>query len=131
MSGLNTQEALCAQMPAEVADKYFMADYYQERFQFRTGQLICRACPIQLECLTEAVERPGDHFGIQGGETARSIRSMHTTYNQTGVPAEDLARRAIARHRHHQDLIGYMRTADFRPNLPALPSGPVAGRRTA
>lgn len=43
---------------------------------------ICKSCPVQLECLTYALDyeeaHPGSRWGVYGGTTARQRRTMTT-----------------------------------------------------
>lgn len=126
----NSQQPICETLPPQVVDKYLFADYYGELFQFRTGQAICQSCPVQLECLTEAITAPDQPiWGIRGGESPNSIRKLHVQLNQSEATAEEIATAAIAKARRRPG-VERLRHGNFEPNMPlALPAR--VGRRTA
>lgn len=42
---------------------------------------ICRSCPVQADCLVEALEER-EEFGVRGGLTERERRKLHRMYPQ-------------------------------------------------
>lgn len=39
---------------------------------------ICMACPVRVACLDEALNEPGDHWGMRGGKTPRQRRELRS-----------------------------------------------------
>jgi hypothetical protein len=99
------QGGLCHDLPPEVADKYFQAQRFRQTFEYQTAISICNQCPIQEDCLVDAIERPQIYRqrGIRGGESAEAIRVLEYQHRQEGTPVRQLARTAIG---HQMPLQG-------------------------
>lgn len=108
---------ICDDLPGEVVDKYWFANFPDQLFAFRTAQTICGRCALQEACLTDAIERPGRPLGIHGGESAGSIHRLQTIYRRGEVTAHELAHRAIARNRFRPGVEA-LRGRDFVENTP-------------
>jgi WhiB family transcriptional regulator, redox-sensing transcriptional regulator len=61
-------QALCAEVDAEL--------WFPEKGgSSRQAKMICRACPVRIECLNFALDR-NERFGIYGGLTERERRDL-------------------------------------------------------
>jgi WhiB family redox-sensing transcriptional regulator len=61
---------------AGVDPELFFPDHYQLRVGVMAAKAVCQSCPVQLECLTEAMEYEEDTFGIFGGLTPKERREL-------------------------------------------------------
>jgi WhiB family transcriptional regulator, redox-sensing transcriptional regulator len=63
--------AVCAEVDAEL--------WFPEKGgSSRQAKMICRACPVRIECLNFALDR-NERFGIYGGLTERERRNLKRT----------------------------------------------------
>jgi len=86
----------CHDLLPEVADKYFQASRVGERFQYDTARAMCMGhCAFQLECLTQAIQKP-QPAGIRGGESPEAIIALNHEMKRERTPAAVLAARAIS-----------------------------------
>ena len=68
LPGFWITEGLCAQSDPDL--------WHPDHGQNGTAaKLVCRSCPVQIDCLTWAVEN-GEHHGIWGGTTANERRHL-------------------------------------------------------
>ena len=69
------------------------------------AKAVCRRCPVQIECLTDALAQ-GDRFGVWGGLSPRE-RRPHTwaplDRGEDQIPLADIARQLIDRHTHRKE----------------------------
>jgi hypothetical protein len=52
----------------------------------REAKQVCRLCPVQVDCLADAMER-GERFGVWGGSSEderRLFRTVRTTTRKSG-----------------------------------------------
>lgn len=70
------------------------------------AKAVCRRCPVQIECLTDALAQ-GDRFGVWGGLSPRERRPHTWAPLDTGeggeIPLADIARQLIDRHTHRKE----------------------------
>ncbi|WP_373283552.1 WhiB family transcriptional regulator [Sediminivirga luteola] len=85
-------DALCARLPASVADELFFPDQMNPRAVER-ARALCDACPIKALCATlpEPVEaRTGYRFGIWGGTTPGERERGVPVCGECGTPTDGL-----------------------------------------
>lgn len=94
--------AACAGLSPEAADRYMRANARTDPFAHATGRMVCAGCPVALACLAQAIaeSRGGNAHrvanGIRGGESASGVAALAWRMRQERVPAEQLAREALA-----------------------------------
>lgn len=78
---------------------------------------ICATCPVQTDCLIEALDNADDEFGIRGGLTAYERRSLRLQESATECKYchEPLADRASARTYHVRCRLAAKAERERRP----------------
>lgn len=49
-------------------DEYFYPEEFRDRAVTKMAKKICQACPVRVECLTDALQN-NDGYGLKGGLT--------------------------------------------------------------
>lgn len=90
----------CLALDQRVVDRYFGSLMHaDDHFRALTAQAICAQCPVQLDCLTDALAREAGPSMARGGQPRYALVALRWQRERERVPARDLARRVIARQR--------------------------------
>lgn len=71
-------DAACAELmngDPQTFDQYFYPDEHRDTAVMKMAKRICLACPVRLECLTDALLHDDD-YGIKGGLTPRERNNL-------------------------------------------------------
>jgi hypothetical protein len=95
----DASQGACAGLAPEVADRYFGANFYTHPFEYATARMICTGCPVQVECLADAItqEVPRGTRGMRGGESAHAQVALKAEHNRSRENARRLAEREVSR----------------------------------
>lgn len=89
-------------MPLELVDKYFgsSSPFYRE-----TARAICSNCPVQVECLQDAMRRPSVNYGIRAGANRQVIGALARRVAR-GESSREVAVEAILRQEPLARMMG-------------------------
>lgn len=77
------EHAICRQLPPELAMKWFFADQSSaQAYGYAAAKTVCRQCPVEEECLEDALADPLASKGFRGGKTGRERDALKKRRNR-------------------------------------------------